>query len=298
MKLIKLIALLCSTLTCTVCLADAPGSNYQFNLGVIGLEKNNLNDSDNTLRPMAVLQYFFSPVNNDPQQAFDQHEFIQRKSNIYFGTVPSRVETSSYKSIVNTGIASGSYYVGDWLLGLGYGKSSGKLTLNTSSSYYWDVDTNTYFFRLGYFFVPSSLLTLGVDDSNVTETARYTGGKDVAQKINTTSLNSRSLWNLRDEKAVALELTAKHIKQEDTSIKINRESTLSLKYYPRSDMYAQWAITRNQGDEDSAVGNTTLLSASYAISPRFSMAVCYLDFSSGGTGLGFHSLLFGGNVRF
>lgn len=54
----------------------------------------------------------------------------------------------------------------------------------------------------------------------------------------------------------------------------------------------------HQGDEKSTVGNTTVVSANYAISPRFSVAVCYLDFSSGGTGLGFHSLLFGGNVRF
>ena len=74
--------------------------------------------------------------------------------------------------MVNTGIVSGSYYVDDWLLGLGYGKGSGQLTLNASSSYYWDVDSNTYFYRLGYYVLPSSLLTLGFDDSNVTETAR------------------------------------------------------------------------------------------------------------------------------
>jgi hypothetical protein len=284
----------------TVCLADTPGADYQFNAAAIGFEKNNLNDTGNTLSPMAGVQYFLSPVKNDPQQSFDQHEFIQRSSNLYIGTVPSRVETSSYKTMVNTGIVSGSYYVDDWMLGLGYGKGSGQLTLNASSSYYWDVDSNTYFYRLGYYLLPSSLMTLGVDDSNITETARYTGGKDVAQKITTTSLNSRTLWNWGGQNTLALELTGKHIKLDESSSKVNREATLSLKYYPRPDMYAQWSITSNQGDETSSIGNTSVVSASYAISPRISVVACYLDFTrtGSGTGLGLHSMLFGGNVRF
>lgn len=300
MNLLKLICLLCCALPWTVCLAESASTDYQFSVGAIGLEKNNLNDSDNTLGPMVGVQYFFSPVKNDPQQAFDQHEFIQRSSNLYIGTVPSRVETSSYKTLVNTSIVSGSYYVNDWMLGLGYGKGSGKMTWNASSSYYWDVDTNTTFYRLGYYLAPSNLLTLGVDDSTVTETARYTGGNDTSQKITTTSLNSRTLWNWNGQHTLALELTGKHIKLVDTTTKINRESTLSLKYYPRPDMYAQWSITSNQGDNTSSVGNTSVVSASYAISPRVSLLACYVDFTrtGSGTGLGLHSLLFGGNLRF
>ena len=284
----------------TVCLAESASTDYQLNFSAIGFEKNNLNDSDNSLGPMAGVQYFFSPVKNDPQQAFDQHEFIQRSSNLYIGTVPSRVETSSTKTLVNTSIVSGSYYVDDWMMGLGYGKGSGKLTLNASSSYYWDVETNTTFYRLGYYLAPSSLLTLGIDDSTVTETARYTGGNDISQKITTTSVNSRSLWNWNGQHTLALELTGKHIKLVETSTKINRESTLSLKYYPRPDMYVQWSITSNQGDEASSVGNTSVVSASYAISPRVSLLACYVDFTrtGSGTGLGLHSLLFGGYLRF
>jgi hypothetical protein len=41
-----------------------------------------------------------------------------------------------------------------------------------------------------------------------------------------------------------------------------------------------------------------VVSASYALSPRVSVVACYLDFTSGGTGLGLHSMLLGGNVRF
>ena len=298
MNLIKLIGLLCCALSWTLGRADTPGADYQFNLGAIGLEKNNLNDSDNTLGPLAGLQYFFSPVNNDPQQAFDQHEFIQRKSNIYVGTVPSRVQTSSYKTLANTGIVSGTYYAGDAMFSLGYGKGSGKLTYTSNTSIYYDLGTETVFYQLGYYVMPFRLLTLGRDDSTITETARYTGGTDISQKITSTSLNSRTLWNLNGGQAVALELTGKHIKLVQDSSQINHESMLSLKYYPRPDVYAQWSFTRNQGDNPVTQGNTTMLAANYAISPRFSVAVCYLDFSSGGTGLGFHSLLFGGNVRF
>lgn len=298
MNLLKLIGLLCCTLSWTVSQADSPNADYQFNLGAIGLEKNNLNDSDNTLGPLAGLQYFFSPVNNDPQQAFDQHEFIQRKSNIYVGTVPSRVKTSSYKTLANTGIVSGTYYAGDAMFSLGYGKGSGHFTSADGSTSYYDLDTQAVFYRLGYFVSPLSLLTLGVDDTKITEKALATYLKDKTPKLTTTSLNSRTLWNLSDGQAVALELTGNYIKLVDDSTEINQESMLSLKYYPRPDVYAQWSFTRNQGDEKSTVGNTTVVSANYAISPRFSVTVCYLDFSSGGTGLGFHSLLFGGNVRF
>jgi hypothetical protein len=237
-------------------------------------------------------------VNNEPQQAVDQHEFIQRKSNIYLGSVPSRVVTSTYKTMVNTGIVSGTYYAGDAMFSLGYGKGSGKLTYTADTSVYYDLDTQTMIYRLGYYLAPSSLLTLGVDDSKITDTAGSVYLTDKTQKLTTTSLNSRTLWGLSNQQAVALELTGKHIKLVDTSTQINRESTLSLKYYPRPDMYAQWSFTRNQGDEQSTVGNTTVVSASYDLSPRFSVVACYLDFSSGGTGLGFHSLLFGGNVRF
>ena len=113
-------------------------------------------------------------------------------------------------------------------------------------------------------------------------------------------MNSRSLWNWNGQHTLALELTGKHIKLVDTSTQINRESTLSLKYYPRPDMYAQWSITSNQGDNTSSVGNTSVVSASYAISPRVSLLACYVDFTrtGSGTGLGLHSLLFGGNLRF
>ena len=289
-----------TALTMTACLADTPDADYQFNLGAIGFEKNNLNDTGNTLEPMAGLQYFFSPLKNDPQQAFDQHEFIQRKSNIYLGMVPSRVETSSLKTTVNTGIFSGSYYVDDWLLGLGYSKGSGKVTTASGSTKYYDLDAQTLFYRLGYYIAPSSLLTLGVDDSKITDTSAVSYLTDKEQKLTTTSLNARSLLNWGSQHTLALELTGKHIKLVDTSTQINRESTLSIKYYPRPDMYAQWSITSNQGDETSSIGNTSLVSASYAISPRFSVVACYLDFTrtGSGTALGFHSMLFGGNVRF
>ena len=284
----------------TVCLAESASTDYQLNFSAIGFEKNNLNDTGDSLGPMVGVQYFFSPVKNDPQQAFDQHEFIQRSSNLYVGTVPSRVDTSSIKTLVNTSIVSGSYYVDDWMLGLGYSKGSGKLTYSSNSSIYWDVDSDTYSYRLGYYLAPSSLLTLGVDDSTVTETARYTGGNDISQKLTTTSLNSRTLWNWNGQHTLALELTGKHIKLVETSTKINRESTLSLKYYPRPDMYAQWSITSNQGDNTISVGNTSVVSASYAISPRVSLLACYVDFTrtGSGTGLGLHSLLFGGNLRY
>jgi hypothetical protein len=223
---------------------------------------------------------------------------MQRKSNMYLGLVPSRVETRSYKTLVNTGVVSGTYYVGDAMFSLGYGKGSGKLTYTANTSIYYDLDTQTMFYRAGYYLAPSSLLTLGIDDSKITDTAGSVDLTDKTQNLTTTSLNARTLWNWGGQHTLALDLTGKHIKLVDTSTQINRESTLSLKYYPRPDMYAQWSFTRNQGDEQSSIGNTTVVTASYALSPRVSVVACYLDFTSGGTGLGLHSMLLGGNVRF
>jgi hypothetical protein len=290
--------LLCSILPFSMCLADTSGADYQFNLSAIGVEKNNLNGSDNTLGPMLVMQYFLSPVSNDSQQAFDQHEFIQRKSNVYIGTVPSRVVTTSSKTLVNTHTVSGTYYAGDALFSLGYGQGSGQITSTDGSSNYYDLATQAGFYRLGYFVTPLSVLTLEVDQTKTTETAVASYLTDKSQQLTATSLNSRTLWSLSDGHSVSLELTGKHIKLVDTSTQINRDATVSLKYYPRPDMYAQWSFTRNEGDDKSTQGNTSVASASYAYSPRFSVMACYVDFSSSGTGLGLHSLLLGGNVRF
>ena len=300
MNKLKIICLISGLMPFTVCLAESASTDYQLNFSAIGFEKNNLNDTDNTLGPMVGVQYFFSPVKNDPQQAFDQHEFIQRSSNLYIGTVPSRVETSSIKTLVNTSIVSGSYYVDDWMLGLGYSKGSGKVTPATGSTTYYDLEAKTLFYRLGYYIAPSSMFTLGVDDSKITDTSAVSYLSDKEQKLTTTSVNSRSLWNWNGQHTLALELTGKHIKLVDTSTQINRESTLSLKYYPRPDMYAQWSITGNQGEYTSSVGNTSVVSASYAISPRVSLLACYVDFTrtGSGTGLGLHSLLFGGYLRY
>ena len=86
----------------------------------------------------------------------------------------------------------------------------------------------------------------------------------------------------------------------------NQEADVSLKYYPVPSAYAQLQLTHNQGEYKAntdrstllAAGDTSMLAAGYAFTPRLSLYAAYLNFKANGTAQDNHSVLVAGNYRF
>jgi hypothetical protein len=109
-------------------IAHAEADSYQVNLSGLGSVQNDSKDTE-TRSPALGLQVFFKPVINDPQQAFDQHEFIQRASNLYLTVIPTEVNTSTLKTQLSNTNAALTYYLGDMFAKLAYSKGSGDIKL-------------------------------------------------------------------------------------------------------------------------------------------------------------------------
>ena len=283
----------------------------------IGAVTKNTEDTETTRSPVAGLQVFFKPVNNDPEQAFDQHEFIQRASNLYLAVAPTDIETTTYNTYLsktttsNTHLSNTSvsvaYYQGDMFANLGYVKGSGGIKDKDTSSNLGDLQSQSSSYAVGYYLFPLSQISLGVDKTRLSFTANSLLLTTLADDVTTkTSLTSKTLWHIGQQESLCFELSLRDIRHEYKNTYHNHEADVSLKYYPVPAGYAQLQLTRNQGEYKVntglttilAAGNTSMLAGGYAFTPRLSLYAAYLSFTASGTKNDNHSVLVAGNYRF
>ena len=283
----------------------------------IGAVTKNTEDTETTRSPVAGLQVFFKPVNNDPEQAFDQHEFIQRASNLYLAVAPTDIETTTYNTYLsktttsNTHLSNTSvsvaYYQGDMFANLGYVKGSGGIKDKDTSSNLGDLQSQSSSYAVGYYLFPLSQISLGVDKTRLSFTANSLLLTTLADDVTTkTSLTSKTLWHIGQQESLCFELSLRDIRHEYKNTYHNHEADVSLKYYPVPAGYAQLQLTRNQGEYKVntglttilAAGNTSMLAGGYAFTPRLSLYAAYLNFTTSGTANNNNSVLVAGNYRF
>ena len=293
-------------------IASAEADTYRANLSTIGAVTKNTEDTETTRSPVAGLQVFFKPVNNDPEQAFDQHEFIQRASNLYLAVAPTDIETTTYNTYLsktttsNTYLSNTSvsvaYYQGDVFAKLGYVKGSGGIKDKDTSSNLGDLQSQSSSYAVGYYLFPLSQISLGVDKTRLSyrpSTIAIFFGKTALDDVTTkTSLTSKTLWHIGQQESLCFELSLRNIRHEDSNTNHNNETDVSLKYYPVPAGYAQLQLTRNQGEDKATIGNTSMLAGGYAFTPRLSLYAAYLNFITSGTKNDNHSVLVAGNYRF
>ena len=298
-------------------IASAEADTYRANVSTIGAVTKNTEDTETTRSPVAGLQVFFKPVNNDPEQAFDQHEFIQRASNLYLAVAPTDIETTTYNTYLsktttsNTHLSNTSvsvaYYQGDMFANLGYVKGSGGIKDKDTSSNLGDLQSQSSSYAVGYYLFPLSQISLGVDKTRLSFTANSLLLTTLADDVTTkTSLTSKTLWHIGQQESLCFELSLRDIRHEYKNTYHNHEADVSLKYYPVPAGYAQLQLTRNQGEYKVntglttilAAGNTSMLAGGYAFTPRLSLYAAYLNFITSGTKNDNHSVLVAGNYRF
>ena len=298
-------------------IASAEADTYRANLSTIGAVTKNTEDTETTRSPVAGLQVFFKPVNNDPEQAFDQHEFIQRASNLYLAVAPTDMETTTYNTYLsktttsNTYLSTTSlsvtYYQGDVFAKLGYVKGSGGIKYKNTSSNLYDLQSQSSSYAAGYYLFPLSQISLGVDKTLLSFTANTIGMTALSDDVTTkSSLTSKTLWHIGQQQSLCFELSLRDIRHEYKNTYHNHEADVSLKYYPVPAGYAQLQLTRNQGEYKVntglttilAAGNTSMLAGGYAFTPRLSLYAAYLSFITSGTKNDNHSVLVAGNYRF
>ena len=290
-------------------IASAEADTYRANLSTLGAVTKNTEDTETTRSPVAGLQVFLKPVNNDPEQAFDQHEFIQRASNLYLAVAPTDMETTTYNTYLsktttsstylsNTSV-SVTYYQGDVFAKLGYVKGSGGIKYKNTSSNLYDLQSQSSSYAAGYYLFPLSQISLGVDKTRLSSNSYSLLLTTLADDVTTkTSLTSKTLWHIGQQQSLCFELSLRNIRHEDSNTDHNNETDLSLKYYPVPAGYAQLQLTRNQGENKATSGNTSMLSGGYAFTPRLSLYATYLSFTASGTANNNNSVLVAGNYRF
>ncbi len=283
-------------------IASAEADTYRANLSTLGAVTKNTEDTETTRSPVAGLQVFFKPVNNDPEQAFDQHEFIQRASNLYLAVAPTDMETTTYNTYLSNTSVSVTYYQGDVFAKLGYVKGSGGIKDKDTSSNLGDLQSQSSSYAVGYYLFPLSQISLGVDKTRLSyrpSTIAIFFGKTALDDVTTkTSLTSKTLWHIGQQESLCFELSLRNIRHEDSNTNHNNEADVSLKYYPVPAGYAQLQLTRNQGEDKATIGNTSMLAGGYAFTPRLSLYAAYLSFTASGTKNDNHSVLVAGNYRF
>ena len=280
-------------------IASAEADTYQANLSTIGAVTKNTEDTETTRSPVAGLQVFFKPVNNDPEQAFDQHEFIQRASNLYLAVAPTDMETTTLNTHLYNTSVSVTYYQGDVFAKLGYVTGSGESEFKAFPSLQYDLQYQSSSYAAGYYLFPLSQISLGVDKTRLSFTANSLWLTTLADNITTkTSLTSKTLWHIGQQQSLCFELSLRSIRHEDSNTNHNNEADVSLKYYPVPAGYAQLQLTRNQGEDKATIGNTSMLAGGYAFTPRLSLYAAYLNFITSGTKNDNHSVLVAGNYRF
>ena len=280
-------------------IASAEADTYQANLSTIGAVTKNTEDTETTRSPVAGLQVFFKPVNNDPEQAFDQHEFIQRASNLYLALAPTDIETTTLNTHLYNTSVSVTYYQGDVFAKLGYVTGSGESEFKAFPSLQYDLQYQSSSYAAGYYLFPLSQISLGVDKTRLSFTANSLLLTTLADDVTTkTSLTSKTLWHIGQQESLCFELSLRNIRHEDSNTNHNNETDVSLKYYPVPAGYAQLQLTRNQGEDKATIGNTSMLAGGYAFTPRLSLYAAYLNFITSGTKNYNHSVLVAGNYRF
>ncbi len=280
-------------------IASAEADTYQANLSTIGAVTKNTEETETTRSPVAGLQVFFKPVNNDPEQAFDQHEFIQRASNLYLAVAPTDMETTTLNTHLYNTSVSVTYYQGDVFAKLGYVTGSGESEFKAFPSLQYDLQYQSSSYAAGYYLFPLSQISLGVDKTRLSFTANSLWLTTLADNITTkTSLTSKTLWHIGQQQSLCFELSLRSIRHEDSNTNHNNEADVSLKYYPVPAGYAQLQLTRNQGEDKATIGNTSMLAGGYAFTPRLSLYAAYLNFITSGTKNDNHSVLVAGNYRF
>ena len=280
-------------------IASAEADTYQANLSTIGAVTKNTEDTETTRSPVAGLQVFFKPVNNDPEQAFDQHEFIQRASNLYLAVAPTDIETTTLNTHLYNTSVSVTYYQGDVFAKLGYVTGSGESEFKAFPSLQYDLQYQSSSYAAGYYLFPLSQISLGVDKTRLSFTANSLLLTTLADDVTTkTSLTSKTLWHIGQQESLCFELSLRNIRHEDSNTDYNNETDVSLKYYPVPAGYAHLQLTRNQGEDKATIGNTSMLAGGYAFTPRLSLYAAYLNFITSGTKNDNHSVLVAGNYRF
>ena len=280
-------------------IASAEADTYRANVSTIGAVTKNTEDTETTRSPVAGLQVFFKPVNNDPEQAFDQHEFIQRASNLYLAVAPTDIETTTLNTHLSNTSVSVTYYQGDMFAKLGYVIGSGESKFKAFPSLQYDLQYQSSSYAAGYYLFPLSQISLGVDKTRLSFTANSLWLTTLADDVTTkTSLTSKTLWHIGQQESLCFELSLSNIRHEDSNTNHNNEADVSLKYYPVPAGYAQLQLTRNQGEDKATIGNTSMLAGGYAFTPRLSLYAAYLNFITSGTKNDNHSVLVAGNYRF
>jgi len=278
--------------------AIAEEDTYRVNLSTISMITTDSSDTT-TRSPVAGLQVFFKPVTIDPDQAFDQHEFIQRASNLYLTLSPVEGGTSTMDTRLSRTGVSVSYYQDDFFATIGFAKGSGESIYKASPSLQYDLQYQSSSFSAGYYLFPLSQLLVGVDKSRLSFSANSLLLPTLADDVTTkTSLTSKTLWNIDTQQSLCFELSLSSIRHEDSDTLQNNEADASLKYYPVPSAYAQLELIRNQGDYKTITGDTSVLAAGYAFTPRLSLYAAYLNFKANGTAQDNHSVLVAGNYRF
>jgi len=225
--------------------------------------------------------YYLKDIVIDHSQPYAEMDFLQKA-----GYVAGSINNVSYednqtlKTTITPIALKGQFYVNDFSFGLGtstWGPSN--LNFKQSPSHYMAIKENNTSFNVGYFVMPTTLLSFG----NNKQTQEYTpsAGVDPQTTLNvtTTQLYSHTVKSLGDMQSLVLDLAYSQIKRQQDVNQTNRAYSANIRFYPVPRYYFEGGYKSNTGDHTDDKGTTYSFGGGYAFTERFGVLLSASKFT-------------------
>lgn len=231
-------------------------------------------DSPSTIRDKVLGgAYYFKPVAIKDSQPFTELEFLQRSSNATFTYSNMDVETDGIEPTTLKPVSlGGTFYLDDFVLSVGYSNTSSTRLTYSSSKQSWDVKSTNPSFGVGYFVLPTTLVSIS-NSQNVVSYASVAGSTSIKDSTTTkTGLTAHTVMPLSGTDSIVGEIYLQKISYDDgTKTQNNNDFGIDVKYFPAMNYYVGGGFVNNSGDRASTKGTTFKLAAGYQFTPRLGL---------------------------
>lgn len=220
--------------------------------------------------------FYLKPVKLDNTQPFGELAFLQKASTVSLTYANLSTEDSTFTNTTVTPIGiTGTFMVDNLILGLSTSNWNSDFKFKTNTTRYYGIKSSTTGLQVGYYVTPETAITF----SNSKQTGSFTPSTGLAAigdtTISTNSIKSQTVTSLGGSQSMRFDLLYNMITREAaaTASQKNSEYGFDLRFYPETKYYVGGGYLANSGDRDYAKGKTLSVTAGYAFTPRFGVAL-------------------------
>jgi hypothetical protein len=254
--------------------------NQTFNVEAAAQYGTFTNDNSTDQKVLNVgAAYYFKPVELNSAQPFTELDFLQKAGYVSALYSNQKIETSTFNSAtINPLNLAGRVYLNDIVLGLQTSSWSKTMDLKAGVGNV-GINSNSVGFDVGYFVLPTTVASY-VYSKNTAQYSLSVGLPAVKDlNITTNGIKSHTLMPLSGGQSVAFDLFYSNVTYEQTTSQSNNEYGATVKFFPVTNAYISTGYKISSGDYASDKGNTFVLGAGYAFTPRLGVLLSTSKFN-------------------